>query len=505
VAATVPCWSGPEQWIAALEATLATEAGEVVRARYHVKVGTVLDVAAVEARTADVLTGRGVATANETVGRMINCSGRHVQRARSVFKDLGYMVDAAVGRYLTSEERAEANAVHGGDQRRMGSQRALTVPRPVQDVHLPRRGAVNDSSSSRSELPTRADARDRAATRPAPKRKTPKPGRQRPSLPVQRLAGHLARRLPWLARGHIGSLCATLTGLGLDDDGWSANDVMNLLDQRNAENGLYALPPASQRNPLALFAHQARTALADVAEPPKRRRARETAEREAARARARIEHQAAEDRWQAQRDDPAAQARIAAAKADIRATLEQARRRRAGVTTTVTLTPVPAGASRISSMPKSRKRRKAKAKPRRTRDRNSTWPVSQVESSWVNDRANAALLARGWDATGRDPELASAGDLWDWAVSEPEQDEQTQTYYEPTNVIPAEDGLTVTFATMASEGPFDTALYPTIDDLLADIDVIEAFRHQDPLPALPHAAAVTHRIGMAAHRRGEGD
>ena len=80
-------------------------------------------------------------------------------------------------------------------------------------------------------------------------------------MAVQRLAGRLAQRLPWLARGHIGALCHTLSTLGLDDTGWTAQDVLDLLDRRNAEHGLYSVPSSSQRDPLALLAHQLRAAL----------------------------------------------------------------------------------------------------------------------------------------------------------------------------------------------------------------------------------------------------
>lgn len=328
-AATVPCWRDPEAWLAELEAALRTEAGEAARKAAHVRVETALDVAAADARAADVRTGRGLATAHATVAAVLGCSAKTVQRARDLIAALGYAVTAAVGRYLTGEERAEANAVHGGDQRRMASQRALTVPRPSQDVHLPRRGAVNPSSPPRSGLPKRAPARPGAAPRPAAKRRTAlRSSQPRPTLAVQRLAGKIAARLPWLAKGHIGSLCRTLACLGLDEDGWTATDVLDLLDRRNVGAGLYALPPSSQRDPLALFAYQARAALAEVDEPPKARRERQRAALRAEQARWRAEQDAAEARWRAEQDDPDAQARIAAAKASIRATLNSARRRR---------------------------------------------------------------------------------------------------------------------------------------------------------------------------------
>ena len=144
-------------------------------------------------------------------------------------------------------------------------------------------------------------------------------------MAVQRLAGRLAQRLPWLARGHIGALCHTLSTLGLDDTGWTAQDVLDLLDRRNAEHGLYSVPSSSQREPLALLAHQLRAALVDVDEPPRQRRDRLhaalRAEQDRDRA-TRAEHLAA---VAAERADPQAQARVAAAKAQIRNQLRTSR------------------------------------------------------------------------------------------------------------------------------------------------------------------------------------
>lgn len=144
-------------------------------------------------------------------------------------------------------------------------------------------------------------------------------------MSVQRLAAGIAQRLPWLARGHIGSLCRTLTVLGLDDTGWSAHDVIDMLDRRNVQLGLYSLTSGSQRDPLALFAHQVRAALVDVDEPPRLRRGREAAARAAERAKARAEREAEDARLAAERDDPVIQARIAETKRRMREQLAAAR------------------------------------------------------------------------------------------------------------------------------------------------------------------------------------
>ena len=323
--ATVPVWSSAAHWLETLAAALRTPQGEELRAAAKVSADTLIDVAAADARAADSRTGRGVATAHDTVAKALGCSGKTVQRARLLIEALGFAKTVIVGRYLTTEERAEAHAHHGGDQRRMASERALVVPRHVSNVHLPPWGCFNSHLPTRSDLPKRASARSGAASRQPRTTKSPKRCQPRPTIAVQRLAAALAARLPWLARGHIGSLCRTLTVLGLDDTGWSASDVIDMLDRRNVQLGLYSLTGGSQRDPLALFAHQVRAALVDVNEPPRLRRGREAAERAAARAAARAEREAEDARREAERNDPAVQARIAAIKAQMREQLAAAR------------------------------------------------------------------------------------------------------------------------------------------------------------------------------------
>ena len=323
--ASVPVWSSAADWLDRLSAALRTPEGEEKRAAAKVSADTLIDVAAADARAADSRTGRGVATAHDTVAKALGCSGKTVQRARLLIEALGFAKTVIVGRYLTTEERAEAHAHHGGDQRRMASERALVVPRHVSNVHLPPWGCFNSHLPTRSDLPKRASARSGAASRQPKTTKSPKRCQPRPTIAVQRLAAALGARLPWLARGHIGSLCRTLTVLGLDDTGWSASDVIDMLDRRNVQLGLYSLTGGSQRDPLALFAHQVRAALVDVDEPPRLRRGREAAERAAARAAARAEREAEDARREAERNDPAVQARIAAIKAQMREQLAAAR------------------------------------------------------------------------------------------------------------------------------------------------------------------------------------
>lgn len=283
-ASTVTAWTSPAAWLESLAATLATAEGEALRAQFRIRAATVLDVARVETRAADARTGRNVCTAHETVAAEVGCSVSTVRRARDLITALGHAVTLAGGRYLTAAEREEARAAHGCRQVRAASTRALTMPRPRPNEHLPRRGEFFSSLPSRSGLPSRAHALDRAATRPQdqPSKTTTRPEgqprRRRPcsgSVPkpprplwVQYLAAGLAERLPWLTQGrHIGALCDVLTAANVPA-GWTAATLLATIDQGNTERGLYALRAHQQRNPLALFAHQLRRALAEHPTPP---------------------------------------------------------------------------------------------------------------------------------------------------------------------------------------------------------------------------------------------
>lgn len=320
-----PVWPGASAWLERLQAVLLSPAGEVHRRRLQVSVETALDVAVEDARAADSRTGRHVTTAHATVATLLGCSSKTVQRARLLVEALGYAATVTAGRYLTSEERAAARLAHGGDQRRMASERALTVPRLHQDVHLPRRGEVPALVSPRSGLPKHAQARAREGRKPRNKPRTHQQPVVRP-LAVQRLAADLARRLPWLARGHIGTLCDALAVLGLDADGWTARDVIAHLDADNIEAGRYQPAPNSQRNPVGLFVVQVKRALTGV-EPPVPRRRREADARAVQKAEDAAAATAVRAQLAAQQADPEAQARIATAKATIRAALRTARHR----------------------------------------------------------------------------------------------------------------------------------------------------------------------------------
>lgn len=299
---SLPTWGGRQRWLTAVAVALATAEGQQIRRAHEVSAATVRAVARADAEAADYRSGRGVATSHATVARRIRRCPRSVAAARAVLAALGLSVTVAAGRYLTASERAAARAVHGRHQVRAASTRALTLPRRAWTIcNLPRRGhKTSQFKSLRSTKRTR--------------KRVPRQQHNRP-LWIQRLAGHLVERLPWLGRRHLGYLCDALMGLGLTD-AWTASDLITITNQRNLDAGLMAIPASNQRHPIRLFCHQVRAALNHGANPPATRAAahaeRQRWETERA---ARIAQAARSTAWRA---DPDAVARVTALKTTLK-------------------------------------------------------------------------------------------------------------------------------------------------------------------------------------------
>lgn len=270
--AGIEAWSGRGHWFATLAAVLATGAGDELRRAARVAPDTLLRVAEADSAVADRRTGRGVTTSHESVAGALGMSAKTVQRARDLMIALGFAAVLVEGRYLTNEERQEARLMHGGDQRRAASLRALTLPRDrpaVENVHLPRREVLKPSTHVLENSPTRASARVEPAARARLRKMKRTTGRHRSAhatawpIDLQRFAGHLVQRLPWLAEGvHIGSVCRVIAVTGVDVERWSADDLMVLFEAVNVARGWAALSRGHVRRPLGFLAAQVRLAIA---------------------------------------------------------------------------------------------------------------------------------------------------------------------------------------------------------------------------------------------------
>lgn len=277
-------WQSPAAWFDAVMDTLGTPEGEALRRCARVAPDTLLRVAYDDRRSADQITGRGVATAHETVAERLGMSSKTVQRARHLLEALGFAVTVVEGRYLTTAERRQARAKHGGRQVRAASTRALVMPAgyrraapfagdvdvdstAVENVHLPSPRRVKSSSHLSKRSPRRARARAREATASRRPAKTKIKHENRPREPrgldVQRLAAALCRRMPWLDRGgrHIGQLCDLIERHGLTGRGWTMTQLLDQIDSRARELRVRVAAIDDQRDPLAYFAWLLRTTI----------------------------------------------------------------------------------------------------------------------------------------------------------------------------------------------------------------------------------------------------
>lgn len=260
--------------LAAIAAQLSTAQGDASRDvdGSRIAIATLLAFATVDLLAADRHTGRNIATSHETAarlattltGRARSYSPKTAQRARTVLQRLGWMVEVSRGRRLTLEECAHARAAHGRTQVMAASTRDWIIPDTLliqSIVHQPSTAADHGTYLSES-TPNRASARPEAETKKPVQRRAPLSAAG-PRFPIetQRFAGELARRLPWLDRGHIGRICGAVRAAGIDTARWTVPDLMHALEHVNRELGRDQLPAGRMRDPLAWFVDAARFAV----------------------------------------------------------------------------------------------------------------------------------------------------------------------------------------------------------------------------------------------------
>ena len=149
-------------------------------------------------------------------------------------------------------------------------------------------------------------------------------------------------------------------------------------------------------------------------------------------------------------------------------------------------------------MPKSKPRKKAVAKKKQQRRQFSTdgdVTVDGLPQNARDDDAHALLAARGWAAY-RDLGMAQLGDGWEWLPSQLPLDAGVGGEPSPTAVFPHEEGgYDVELAHPAGHVAADrSGHYGSLQDLAADLDVLEAWRvpaDEYVLPEFPAFSADT--------------
>ncbi|MEX3656028.1 rep protein [Mycolicibacterium fortuitum] len=222
-------WTSRAGWLDGLSRWVHSPAfGQLcAEARVSITTATLLSIAAVMAEHADHGTGRHVAVTRATIADKVGCDVRTVTAAWRVLRASRWAVEAQRGHGSTNTPSVGRRpSVYHLVPRREA--RPATPPL-VHDFHLPPSGGVGCSSPVGSYSPSgRASA---PANRCCDKTRQPRPRRAtaRP-LATQKLAAGLVALTHGLDHAHIGAICDSLTGAGIDPAVWSAravNDALN--------------------------------------------------------------------------------------------------------------------------------------------------------------------------------------------------------------------------------------------------------------------------------------
>jgi len=228
-------WSGREHFLAfVVPVAVACGRGELRAAQ--VSAGTFVLWARVESLYCqDQRTGRRCVVRPDTVAAVSGLHERTVQRCRAAAGVLGLRVAVFAGRMLSVTECVQARR-RGCRQRGLSAEAAFTIPSPIRSAVVaatPTRGTPPQAPNSPTSASTLAGCAEtaEAASPPQPR----KHGRRRPRdrRPLI-LALGLAQLVPWLRTEQPGRLAPALTRFATSNPGWTAQDVVQVIDAANA-------------------------------------------------------------------------------------------------------------------------------------------------------------------------------------------------------------------------------------------------------------------------------
>jgi hypothetical protein len=228
-APAAPMWTSRAGWLDGLSRWVHSPAfGQLcAEARVSITTATLLSIATVMAEHADHGTGRHVAVTRATIADKVGCDVRTVTAAWRVLRASRWAVEAQRGHgSTTTPSVGRRPSVYHLVPRREARPTARPV---VHDFHLPPSGGVGCSSPVGSYSPSgRASAPAYRCCDTTPQAR-PRRATARP-LATQKLAAGLVALTHGLDRAHIGAICDALTGAGIDPTVWSAravNDALN--------------------------------------------------------------------------------------------------------------------------------------------------------------------------------------------------------------------------------------------------------------------------------------
>lgn len=226
--------------MADLERWAGSETGVAVRSRLHVRIPTLLAVAAALAARADHATGRHCAVTNAAVARAAGCSVRTVTTVRMLLTESGLAVEITrgTGSSAAPSHRCRPSVWH-----------LISARRPVDKTrfcHLPPSRSDRRSSHVLKNSPSVRPSAARA--RRSRKEQPPRP------LAVQRIAAEIAAGSVGLDKVHPGHLCEALTRSHLDLQSWTGRQILAAFNADMAARG--ATWPNAIARPGGFLAHQ---------------------------------------------------------------------------------------------------------------------------------------------------------------------------------------------------------------------------------------------------------
>jgi len=234
-------WSGREHFLAFVVPVAVACGRQELRAA-GVSAGTFVLWARVESLYCqDQRTGRRCVVRPDTVAAVSGLHERTVQRCRAVAGVLGLRVAVFAGRMLTVTECVQARR-RGCRQRGLSAEAAFTIPSPIRAAVVaatPTRGTTAQSPNSPTSTSTVAGSAEKmeAASPPQPRQRPRRPRDRRPLI----LALELAQAVPWLRTERPGRLAPALTRFATSNPGWTAQDLVQVIDAVNARLGYTSL------------------------------------------------------------------------------------------------------------------------------------------------------------------------------------------------------------------------------------------------------------------------
>jgi len=104
----------------------------------------------------------------------------------------------------------------------------------------------------------------------------------------------------------------------------------------------------------------------------------------------------------------------------------------------------------------------------------------------LGEALHLALAKRGWKLYDESVDVSEY--VSEWEGAHPAQDFENEIFYETTSLYVDDEGILSLDFAICQDDAVKGAHYNTLEDVMADIEIIEGFTYGDPIPRLPNAA-----------------